>query len=219
LKKPEMAFSKGSAMARSLKNYKDKRNFDRTPEPKGDVQRQLHSPFPIFVIQKHDATALHYDVRLEMDGILKSWAVPKGPSMNPQDKRLAVQTEDHPIEYAEFEGVIPEGQYGAGPCIIWDIGVFTNIRDKSLEASLEEGKIEVHLYGQKITGAFALIRRSKSESNQWLLVKMRDRHASSNFSPVASEPASIISGRTIEQMDVHHGINPDQNDTQIERAS
>src|ERR1700742_197647 len=113
----------------SLRTYKSKRDFDTSPEPSGNSTKKNNAQ-PIFVIQKHDATALHYDLRLEIDGVLKSWAIPKGPSTNPADKRLAIETEDHPMEYATFEGVIPEGHYGAGPVIVWDNGTFTNIKEK-----------------------------------------------------------------------------------------
>lgn len=134
----------------------------------------------IFVIQKHNASHLHYDFRLEISGVLKSWVVPKGPSTDPHDKRLAIQTEDHPIDYATFEGIIPEGQYGAGSVIIWDKGTFENIKEKdgvliSLEDSYKNGQIEVRLNGEKIHGDYALIRTDSDSATKWLLIKMREK--------------------------------------------
>lgn len=126
----------------------------------------------IFVIHEHHARHLHYDLRLEMEGVLKSWAVPKGPSMNPADKRLAVMVDDHDLEYADFEGTIPEGQYGAGRVIIWDRGEF-----KLLKGSLEEGSLEFELSGNKLKGRFALIRMTKGKGNNWLLIKIKDAFA------------------------------------------
>jgi DNA ligase D-like protein (predicted 3'-phosphoesterase) len=128
-----------------LKDYNKKRDFNRSPEPEGNISNGSNSE-PIYVIQKHDASNLHYDLRLESEGVLKSWAVPKGPSMDPSVKRLAIPTEDHPIEYADFEGVIPEGHYGAGTVIIWDNGFYENTKEnKSFEKSLEEGHSTVRI--------------------------------------------------------------------------
>lgn len=125
----------------------------------------------IFVVHEHHARHLHYDLRLEMDGVLKSWAVPKGPSMNPADKRLAVMVDDHSLEYANFEGTIPEGQYGAGDVIIWDKGEFS-----LLKGGIKEGNLEFELRGKRLKGRFALIRMTKSDKN-WLLIKMKDAFA------------------------------------------
>jgi DNA ligase D-like protein (predicted 3'-phosphoesterase) len=149
-------------MTRSLKEYRKKRDFQRTPEPEGKAGKT--SGNRIFVIHKHDATRLHYDFRLEVDGVLVSWAVPKGPSTDPRETRLAIPTEDHPLEYADFEGVIPEGEYGGGTVLIWDRGSYRNLREKegddslSMAESIEDGKVEVWLEGEKIQGGFALIR-------------------------------------------------------------
>ena len=130
---------------------------------------------PIFVVHEHHASHLHFDFRLEMHGVLKSWAVPKGPSMNPADKRLAIMVEDHALDYGSFEGIIPEGQYGAGRVVIWDKGTY-----KLIEGSVEKGRIEVSLGGNKLNGIFVLIRM-KDKDKEWLLIKKKDEYADSNF--------------------------------------
>jgi DNA ligase D-like protein (predicted 3'-phosphoesterase) len=194
--------------------YKSKRNFDISPEPKGDSMPTKKSSSAkasadksknIFVIQKHDATNLHYDFRLEIDGVLKSWAVPKGPSTDPADKRLAMETEDHPMDYATFEGVIPEGHYGAGPVIVWDTGTFDNIKEKDgkkipLKQCYKNGQIEVDLHGKKLQGGYALIRTAPEDAKKWLLIKMRDEHADARRNPVSSQPESVLSGKTIKEL-------------------
>lgn len=145
----------------ATKDYDDKRDFSKTPEPKGGGRKPGGSP--LFVIQKHSARTLHYDFRLEVDGALKSWAAPKGPSTDPREKRLAVRTEDHPLDYASFEGVIPEGQYGAGEVLVWDIGRYENVTEKdgatqSMAEAIENGHALVYLKGRKIQGGYALHR-------------------------------------------------------------
>jgi len=167
----------------ALETYRQKRRFDKTPEPRPQVKRGGKKP--IFVIQEHHASRLHYDFRLEADGVLKSWAVPKGPSMNPADKRLAVHVEDHPLEYAQFSGDIPEGEYGAGHVDIWDNGTYDNLMaDKpqplSLTQSIDAGHVEVELHGKKLQGGFVLVRTGGFGGNKknWLLIKMKDRYAS-----------------------------------------
>ena len=164
----------------ALTAYHKKRNFKATPEPKGKgSSRNLFR----FVVQRHDATHLHYDFRLELGGVLKSWAVPKGPSMNPTDKRLAVMVEDHPVSYINFEGKIPEGNYGAGTVQVWDKGLFFPV-DKNLEKisekealkSLDEGELKIFLKGKKIEGGFVLVRLKKDDKN-WLLIKHKDEYA------------------------------------------
>jgi len=185
-----------------LKKYRGKRHFDRTGEPDG-TQRAPRSSGDDglrFVIQKHKARALHYDFRLEVDGVLKSWAVPKGPSTNPGEKRLAVPTEDHPIEYIDFEGTIPEHEYGAGTVIVWDTGRYRNLKDGPIAKAIETGQAEVWLDGKKLQGGYALVRTGTGKTVRWLLIKMRDEKADEKRDPVSSEPASVISGLTIEQL-------------------
>ncbi|WP_405382052.1 DNA ligase D [Maribacter sp. LLG6340-A2] len=163
----------------SLNKYNEKRNFNNTPEPKGESVASSHTQR--FVIQRHQASHLHYDLRLEIDGSLKSWAIPKGPSMNPSDKRLAVRTEDHPIPYLNFHGTIPKGNYGAGKMIIWDEGLFeidTEETGKTLLEQLTVGNLKLIFYGKKIAGRFALVRTTRKASNeQWLLIKKKDAYA------------------------------------------
>lgn len=170
-----------------LKDYNDKRDFERTPEP--TVERELSSEGSLaFVVQKHAARQLHYDFRLELDGVLKSWAVPKGPSIDTRTKRLAVMVEDHPLDYARFEGSIPKGQYGAGQVIVWDRGTYSPDEDGQLSfddrAEAEErmrqglasGKLSISLRGNKMKGSWTLVKMQRSDKN-WLLIKQRDEHA------------------------------------------
>jgi DNA ligase D-like protein (predicted 3'-phosphoesterase) len=187
----------------TLDAYRRKRDFRRTPEPSGSKRRRGRRPR--FVIQKHDATTLHYDFRLEAGGALKSWAVPKGPSTNPKDKRLAMQTEDHPLDYANFEGVIPEGQYGAGPVIVWDTGTYHNLTEKdgrevSVKEAVESGHVKVWLEGKKISGGYALTRVGDGKKARWILVKMNDEAADARRKPVKTQPESVLSGRTVEEL-------------------
>src|SRR5438067_145382 len=160
---------------------------------------------PIFVIQKHAARSLHYDFRLEVDGVLKSWAVPKGPSTDPRDKQLAMAVEDHPLEYANFEGVIPQGQYGAGAVIVWDTGPCRNLTERDGEEvpvaqALADGHLVVGLEGKKLRGGYALIRLGGGGRERWLLVKKRDHAADARRNPVSTQPESVLSGRTVEQL-------------------
>ena len=186
-----------------LSRYHARRNFARTREPKGG-RRKKPSRHLRFVIQQHAASTLHYDFRLEVDGVLKSWAVPKGPSTDPRERRLAQPTEDHPLEYAGFEGVIPKGQYGAGAVIVWDAGTYRNLRagkpddGADMERSLAEGKVEVWLEGKKLRGGYALIRMKGRKA--WLLVKMRDKGADARRNPVRTEPRSVRTGRTVAEL-------------------
>ncbi len=185
-----------------LERYRDKRDFRRTPEPRGGARRGGR----IFVIQKHAATTLHYDFRLEVEGVLKSWAVPKGPSTDPREKRLAIATEDHPRGYADFEGVIPQGEYGAGRVLVWDTGRYRNItrrdgRAVGMARALAEGHAAVWLEGRKLRGGYALTRIRRGRQPQWLLVKMDDEEADARRNPTSTEPASVLSGRTLEDLD------------------
>jgi DNA ligase D-like protein (predicted 3'-phosphoesterase) len=195
-----------------LREYERKRDFSKTKEPSGRAKGKAKRRHPRFTVQKHAATSLHYDLRLEVDGVLASWAVPRGPSTNPADKRLAMRTEDHPMEYLEFEGVIPKGEYGAGPVIVWDRGVFENISETrrgeklTLAEALEKGDIKVFLLGEKIRGPYALVRTSDAgEREQWLLIKKRGEGADRRRKPTSSQPESVLSGRTIEQVRKEEG--------------
>jgi DNA ligase D-like protein (predicted 3'-phosphoesterase) len=183
----------------SLDEYKKKRDFKKTPEPEGLEEPSGEN---IFVFQKHKATRLHYDFRLEMKGVLKSWAVPKGPSLNPKEKRLAIETEDHPIAYADFEGKIPEDNYGGGTVIIWDKGTYENINIKneeliSLEESFNNGHIIIKLNGKKLNGGFALIKM-KGQEDKWLLIKKADSYAERDRNITKERPESVKSGKKIE---------------------
>ncbi len=187
----------------SLRDYEAKRDFRRSPEPAGGGGGP--SAAPIFVIQKHDASHLHYDFRLEVDGVLKSWAIPKGPSTDPQEKRLAVPTEDHPLEYADFEGVIPPGEYGAGTVLVWDTGKFRNLTEKKgvaipLPAALAHGHLKVWLEGRKLKGGYALTRFKTGKDEAWLLVKADDGEADTSADLLTNRPESVLSGRTLEEI-------------------
>jgi DNA ligase D-like protein (predicted 3'-phosphoesterase) len=190
------------ARRKKLDEYAKKRDFRRTPEPSGGGRGR--SKRSLFVVQKHDASTLHYDFRLEVDGVLKSWAVPKGPSTDPRQRRLAVMTEDHPLDYADFEGVIPAENYGAGSVIVWDLGTYENIAEEdgepvSMKACLERGQVAVRLSGEKIRGGYALVR-SETGGKRWLLIKMKDEDADARRNPVSTEPRSVVSGRTVEEV-------------------
>ena len=154
----------------SLTKYRKRRKFTTTPEPKGGKAKTGKKP--IYVIQKHHARSLHYDVRLEMGGVLKSWAVPKGPPKRIGEKHLAVLTEDHPMEYAKFKGVIPEGEYGAGKVKIWDSGTYENVKTDSLKKCFKEGVVEFKPHGKKLKGAYALVH---FKEKNWLLIKVRTK--------------------------------------------
>ena len=169
----------------SLRTYDEKRDFKQTAEPKGAKKKSAGKQH-IFVIQRHHASRLHYDFRLEVDGVLKSWAVPKGPSMNPSDKRLAMQVEDHPYDYKDFEGVIPEGNYGAGFVYVWDKGSYELLHqdgssfDKEADKEIREGNLKIRLKGRKVKGEFALVKMKNTDDNAWLLLKHKDDHAVKN---------------------------------------
>ncbi|MGZ5431395.1 MAG: DNA polymerase ligase N-terminal domain-containing protein [Thermoanaerobaculia bacterium] len=186
-----------------LKKYRKMRDFSDTPEPAGGKPKK--GKLPIFVIQKHRASHLHYDFRLEMKGVLKSWAVPKGPSYDPGTKRLAMMTEDHPYDYASFEGVIPEGNYGAGNVIIWDNGQWELIEPgDDPVAALSSGKLTFRMYGKKMFGEWALVRiqgRGKSDrGNEWLLLKHRDEYANEEVDVTEVAPRSVISNKLVDEV-------------------
>ncbi len=155
---------------------------------------------PKFVVQKHAATSLHYDFRLEIGGVMASWAVPKGPSTDPADKRLAMRVEDHSMSWNDFEGVIPEGTYGAGTVIVWDRGSFRNEGEGSLEEGLAEGHLRVWLEGEKLRGGWSLRRMKGQQKESWLLMKRRDEAADPSADPVTERPESVVSGKTIEEL-------------------
>ena len=182
-----------------LAEYRRRRNFGRTTEPRG--RRRKRARVPRFVIHKHAASSLHYDLRLEAAGVLKSWAIPKGPSTDPRDKRLAMTTEDHPLDYLDFEGVIPEGEYGGGSVIVWDAGTYRNLHDEPLEDALAAGHASVWLEGEKLRGGFAITRVERGgERERWLLVKMDDEGADRRRDPVSTQPQSVLSGKKVEEL-------------------
>ncbi len=187
-----------------LAEYNRRRRFDVTPEPAGKAGK-LRKHELEFVVQKHRARNLHYDFRLEHDGVMLSWAVPKGPSLDPSNKRFAMQTEDHPIEYNRFEGVIPEGEYGAGTVMIWDRGTWKpDVED--VEQALAKGDLKFTLHGQKLRGSWVLVRM---RGRQWLLIKHRDK-AASPTDIAASKPRSAASRRTLAAIARSAGASPRQ---------
>ncbi|HTL09655.1 MAG TPA: DNA polymerase ligase N-terminal domain-containing protein, partial [Chitinophagaceae bacterium] len=189
----------------SLAKYKQKRSFSKTPEPTGG---KANSKELRFVIQKHDASHLHYDFRLQMEGVLKSWAVPKGPSTDPGVKRLAMMVEDHPFDYRSFEGIIPKGQYGGGTVIVWDEGYYETAEEsfddaaameKNLLQQLRKGKLVIRMHGSKLKGDYALVKSSYRGENTWLLMKLKDKYAKT--SDITKKDKSVLSGKTIAQME------------------
>jgi DNA ligase D-like protein (predicted 3'-phosphoesterase) len=187
-----------------LKAYRKKRDFRGTPEPQGAVKTHTGRRF---VIQKHAARALHYDFRLEIDGLLVSWAVPKGLSTDPREKRLAIRTEDHPLAYADFEGVIPKGHYGAGTVMVWDRGDYRNLRahkgkdDRAdMSSALDEGLVEVWLNGKKLKGGYALKRLRRGTKEQWLVIKMDDDQADARRRPANTQTESVKTGREMDEI-------------------
>lgn len=186
-----------------MRDYHERRDFARTPEPRGGKRRAGQQP--IFVIQEHAASTHHFDFRLEVDGALASWAVPKGPSTDPRVKRLAVPTEDHPLDYADFEGVIPEGEYGGGTVLVWDRGPYDNLTEKDGEPvpmaeAIQKGHVAVRLHGEKLKGGWALHRTGSGSDANWLLIKMRDEAADARRRPTSTQPRSVKSGRTLAEI-------------------
>lgn len=186
-----------------LSKYNLKRDFNSTTEPKGVIKKSKEEL--IFVVQKHAASQLHYDFRLEMNGVLKSWAIPKGPSMNSEEKRLAIMVEDHPCAYKDFEGTIPQGNYGAGNVIVWDNGTYALLNQRNettienqFNEDLQKGKLGFILNGNKLKGEFELLRLKINQKNAWLLIKKDDQHA--NDLDILKADKSVISNLTLEEM-------------------
>ncbi|HET6615196.1 MAG TPA: DNA polymerase ligase N-terminal domain-containing protein, partial [Dehalococcoidia bacterium] len=208
-----------------LLKYRQKRDFDKTPEPESGAPAD-HKDLT-FVVQQHRATRMHWDFRLEVDGVLVSWAVPRGPSLNTQDKRMAAHVEDHPFDYGGFEGVIPKGNYGAGEVIVWDNGTYTPDEDgetswgdrdegnRRMREGLENGKISITMRGKKLRGSWTLVR-TKKEPNSWLLIKHRDEYASTT-KDILEEDKSVISGLSIK--DLQEGRMPSMTATNAANAS
>jgi bifunctional non-homologous end joining protein LigD len=201
----------------ALEEYKRKRRFEETPEPPPKVETETGHRF---VVQKHDATRLHYDFRLEMEGVLKSWAVPKGPSLDPADKRLAMQVEDHPVSYFDFEGMIPENNYGAGTVMVWDVGVWQPLSPVQVDGAyvpaadaeaaqmLAKGDLKFRLDGKKLKGDFALVkmkgRRPGSKGTEWLLIKKHDKYVVEGYD-IDAYDESVLSHRSLAEIAVDAG--------------
>jgi bifunctional non-homologous end joining protein LigD len=183
-----------------LDEYAKKRRFENTPEPPPSSKRGKRAAKPYFCVQRHDATRLHYDFRLEMGGVLKSWAIPKGPSEDPTLKHLAAFVEDHPIEYGSFEGNIPAGNYGAGSVMLWDRGTWELLGDVDAEAQMARGDLKFRLHGEKLNGEFALVlMKGRGKGNEWLLIKKRDEFAVVGWD-VEAYAYSVLSGRTQQEI-------------------
>lgn len=190
-----------------LAEYNRKRHFGVTPEPPGRLPARREARPLRFVVQKHRAGHLHYDFRLEHEGVMLSWAVPKGPSLDPPVKRLAMQTEPHPIDYNQFEGVIPEGEYGGGTVMIWDHGVWAPMDD--MRRMLAKGEIKLVLLGKKLKGSWVLVRTPRGSGRQWLLIKHRDEYASSEDLTL-TKPLSVVSRRSMAGIARAAGATPRQ---------
>lgn len=195
-----------------LRTYKAKRTFSRTPEPSPILPPKKKSTPLIFCVQKHAASHLHYDFRLECKGVLLSWAIPKGPSMNPQDKRLAIHVEDHPYDYHDFEGTIPEGNYGAGTVMLWDEGTYTvpdadtkEEEEKLISQGVKKGRLEFELHGEKLKGLFALVKIKDTEKN-WLFIKVKDSSASTK--DVTKQDRSVKTQRSLKEISGEEDEDP-----------
>jgi len=181
-----------------LEEYAAKRKFENTPEPPPSAQPRPGGNY--FCVQRHDATRLHYDFRLEIEGVLKSWAVPKGPTLDPTAKHFAAHVEDHPVEYGDFEGTIPKGNYGAGSVMLWDYGTFELLGDVDGEAQIQRGDLKFRLHGEKLQGDFALVHmKGRGKGNEWLIIKKRDQFAQESWD-VEAHATSALSGRTQEEI-------------------
>ncbi|MGE0761101.1 MAG: DNA polymerase ligase N-terminal domain-containing protein, partial [Pirellulaceae bacterium] len=197
---------------RALSQYRAKRDFTQTTEPR-DAAGVVVSPRARFVVQKHAASRLHYDFRLELDGVFKSWAVTRGPSLDPHDKRLAVEVEDHPLAYGDFEGTIPRGQYGGGTVMLWDRGYWVPEDGRAPQDALRAGDLKFTLAGEKLTGSWVLVRmkhdRAGGKRNNWLLIKHRDVAAvDGNGVAILEQDRSVASGRSMEQIAAGKGRGP-----------
>ncbi len=195
----------GSSREQQLEEYRRKRDFSRTAEPEGGGTRSAHKP--AFVIQKHAARNMHYDLRLEHDGVMRSWAVPKGPSLDPSVKRLAMEVEDHPIEYNKFEGTIPQGEYGGGTVMLWDRGTYTYggsnpDPEQGIRQGLQKGDFKFVLNGKRLKGSWALVRMRRDQRGkpQWLLIKHKDEYAVPGSDVAAEHLTSVATGRSMEEI-------------------
>lgn len=206
-----MATKKRTSARKKLTDYRRKRDFARTPEPAGATAPRKKVATPArrrapklqFVVQKHAASHLHFDFRLELDGVMKSWAVPKGPSYDPGVRRLAMEVEDHPIEYNSFEGTIPQGEYGGGTVMLWDRGTYEAEAGggvESLREGYERGDLKFVLHGKRLRGGWVLVRMKRPGRPQWLLIKHRDEYARSDRDVVDEETTSVTTGRTMEEI-------------------
>ena len=199
-----MAARKRGSNGKPLSEYKRKRDFTKTAEPRGDVKPRSKRGLR-FVIQKHAASHLHYDFRLELDGVMKSWAVPKGPSYDPTVRRLAMEVEDHPIEYNRFEGTIPEGEYGGGTVMLWDRGTYEpegGGGEEALREGYRRGDLKILMHGKRMEGGWVLVRMRRDEAGraQWLLIKHRDKLADPDFDVTSEVNTSVATGRTMEEI-------------------
>ena len=198
-----------------LDEYREKRDFDASPEPPGGERDPGERP--LFVVQDHDASSRHWDFRIEADGVLASWAVPKGPSTDPDEQRLAIRTEDHPLEYADVEGHIPTDEYGGGEVVVWDLGPYRNLtetddgEEKPVTTAIEQGHVEVWLEGEKLRGGWRLVHaRVGGDEDNWLLQKLDDEEADARRRPTSTEPASVLTGRTVGDIDEDDTIDTDE---------
>jgi bifunctional non-homologous end joining protein LigD len=203
--KKKTARSSSRKKSGSLAVYHAKRDFSKTAEPAGEAHRHASRNSLQFVIQKHAASHLHFDLRLELDGVMKSWAVPKGPHYDPSVRRLAMEVEDHPIEYNAFEGTIPQGEYGGGTVMIWDHGVYgpeSGGGEEAIRAGYERGDLKFVMEGSRMLGGWVLVRTRRDDRGraQWLLIKHRDEFAQSGFDVVAMANTSIVTGRTMDEI-------------------
>src|SRR5215217_2558335 len=195
--------TKKTAKSAPLAEYNAKRDFEKTAEPAGTPVASRSKRALRFVVQKHAASHLHFDFRLELDGVMKSWAVPKGPSYDPAVRRLAMEVEDHPISYNTFEGTIPAGEYGGGTVMLWDKGTYEaedGGGEESLRRGYEKGDLKIVLHGKRLQGGWVLVRMKRPGRPQWLLIKHRDEHADPDRDITAEKTTSVVSRRTMEQI-------------------